>query len=230
MDRRRRPAFIILFGSRNIIAHDHSAQPVETHCPRCGQFTHIVGKTYRNWFTLFFLPVFPLSGPQRFSECSTCHAQFTVPLEELRRGIAASQREQNEEAIALYNSLRASPSNAITLNQLMLMYAGMNEYTQAISAANDFPEALNASEQCMSTLGRVYLANEQRPQALQWFDEALKRNAGLGEAHYYKAVAHLTDTPPDYDAAVASARQARNAGYQNAEALLREAETKARGT
>jgi tetratricopeptide (TPR) repeat protein len=229
MHRRRRPAFIILFGSRNIISADHSARAVETHCPRCGQFTHIVGKTYRNWFTLFFLPVFPLSGSKRFSECSACHAQFTVGLDDLRRSLADSQREQNEQAIALYNNLRASPSNSITLNQLMLMYAGMNEYGQAISAANDFPEALGASEQCMSTLGRVYLASEQRPQALHWFDEALKRNGTLGEAHYYKAVAHLTDTTPDFDAAVASARQARNAGYQNAEALLREAESKARG-
>jgi tetratricopeptide (TPR) repeat protein len=227
--RRRRHAFILLFGSRNIVAADASQPPVETHCPRCGQFTHIVAKTYRNWFTLFFLPVFPLSGRKRFSECAACHAQFSLPLEELRKSLAGNQRQQNEQAIALYNSLRASPSNSITLNQLMLMYAGMNEYAQAISAANDFPEALAASEQCMSTLGRVYLASEQRPQALHWFDEALKRNATLGEAHYYKAVTHLTDTPPDYDAAVISARQARNSGYQNAEALLREAESKARG-
>ncbi len=105
----------------------------------------------------------------------------------------------------------------------------MNEYAQAIAAANDFPEALAASEQCMSTLGRVYLANEQRPQAIEWFDKALARNSSLGEAHYYKAVAHLTNTPPDYGAAVAAARQARNAGFPNADALLREAETKDRG-
>ena len=73
------------------------------------------------------------------------------------------------------------------------------------------------------------LANEQRPQAIQWFDQALARNSTLGEAHYYKSVAHLTNTPPDYNAAVASARQARNANFPNADALLREAESKARG-
>ncbi len=111
----------------------------------------------------------------------------------------------------------------------MLMYASMNEYSQALSAANDFPEALTASEQCMSTLGRVYLANEQRAQAIEWFDKALARNPALGEAHYYKAVAHLTNTPPDYAAAATAARQARNAGFANADALLREAESKDRG-
>jgi tetratricopeptide (TPR) repeat protein len=109
------------------------------------------------------------------------------------------------------------------------MYAGMNDYRQAISAAQDFPEALSASEQCMSTLGRVYLASEEREQAIKWFDAALARNPQLGEAHYYKGVAHLTSTPPNVEAAVAAARQARNAGFPNADALLREAESKARG-
>jgi hypothetical protein len=226
--RGRRHGFILLFGTRNIVS-DEQSEPVETQCPRCGQMARIVGKTYRNWFTIFLLPVFPMSGSKRFSQCTNCNARFPVPVEELRRGIAVNEQQQNQQAIGLYNSLRASPSNSITLNQLMLMYAGMNDYAQAISAANDFPEALNASEQCMSTLGRVYLANEQRPQAIRWFDAALGRNAALGEAHYYKAVAYLTDSPPNLSAAVSAARQARNAGYQNAETLLREAESKARG-
>ena len=226
--RNRRPGFILLFGSRNIISSEH-VPPVQTTCPRCGQPSDIVGRTYRTWFTIFFLPIFPLSGTRRFSECSNCHAQFPVPVDDLRRNLASNEQQQNQQAIALYNSLRASPANSITLNQLMLMYAGMNEFSQAISAANEFPEALNSSEQCMSTLGRIYLASEQRPQAIHWFDQALARNASLGEAHYYKAVAHLTNTPPDYGAAVTAARQARNANFPNADALLREAESKNRG-
>jgi hypothetical protein len=227
--RRHRPhGFILLFGSRNIVSAD-AAPPVEATCPRCGRASRIVGKSYRTWFTIFFLPVFPMSGSTRFSQCTLCGAQFPVPVEDLRRGLANSEQAQNQQAIALYNSLRASPANAITLNQLMLMYAGMNEFDQAISAANEFPDALHASEQCMSTLGRVYLAANRRPEAIRWFDAALARNASLGEAHYYKAVALLTNDPPDYPAAVAAARQARNAGFPNADELLREAETKARG-
>jgi tetratricopeptide (TPR) repeat protein len=226
--RRRRRGFILLFGSRNILSNE-KVPPVETVCPRCSQPSQIIGRTYRTWFTIFFLPVFPVSGSRRFSECSLCHAQFPVPLEDLQRGLAVNEQQQNQQAISLYNSLRASPANSITLNQLMLMYAGMNEFSQAISAANDFPEALNSSEQCMSTLGRVYLAAEQRGPAIKWFDAALARNPALGEAHYHKAVAHLTNTPPDYSAAAASARQARNAGYPNSDALVREAENKDRG-
>jgi tetratricopeptide (TPR) repeat protein len=226
--RRRRRGFILLFGSRNIISNENSPG-VETTCPRCSRPSRIIGRTYRSWFTIFFLPVFPISGRRRFSECSLCHAQFPVPIEELERGLAVNEKQQNQQAISLYNSLRASPANSITLNQLMLMYAGMNEFDQAISAANEFPEALNSSEQCMSTLGRVYLAANRRAEAIRWFDAALARNGALGEAQYYKAVAHLTDNPPNYPAAVAAARQARNAGFPNADELLREAETKVRG-
>jgi tetratricopeptide (TPR) repeat protein len=226
--RHQRPGFILLFGSRSI-SSDEGGPPVETVCPNCRQPAHIYGKSFRTWFTVFFLPVFPIGGRQRFSECANCRAQFPVPVEELRRNVASSEQQQNQQAIGLYNSLRASPANSITLNQLMLTYAGMKEYDQAISAAGEFPDALNASEQCMATLGRVYLAAERRDEAVRWLDAAIARNPSLGEAHYYKAVAHLTGTPPNYAAALAAARQARNLGVPNADALLHEAEGKARG-
>jgi tetratricopeptide (TPR) repeat protein len=81
----------------------------------------------------------------------------------------------------------------------------------------------------MATLGRVYLAQNKLDEAIKWFDAATTRNPQLGEAHYYKAVAYLMRQPPDATQAVSAARAARNAGYPNAEALLREAEGKARG-
>jgi transcription elongation factor Elf1 len=222
-----RPGFIILFGSRAITSND-AAAPVQTRCPRCGQQSNLQPKSYRNWFTLFFVPVFPISGKTPFCECSVCGAQFQVPAEELRQRLADSDRQQNQQAIALYNSLRASPANSVTLNELMTAYASMNDFDSAISAAGEFPQALHASEQCMTTLGRVYLARNQFNEALQWFDAAVARNPSLGEAQYYKAVAHLLTTPPDPQKAVAAARAARGAGFANAEALLREAEEKAR--
>jgi tetratricopeptide (TPR) repeat protein len=224
---RRRPAFIILFGSRNLIGPDEG-DPIQTQCPRCNANTTIVGKSYRPWFTLFFLPVFPIGGKQRFSQCVSCKAQFSLPVNELRNRLAGAQQQQSQQAIGLYNSLRQSPANSITLNELMQMYAGMSEFDQAISAARDFPEALNSSEQCMCTLGRVFLAAGRNAEAIPWFDAALARNPSLGEAHYHKAVACLTLTPARLNEAVAAARAARNAGYPRADELLREAEAKAR--
>lgn len=187
-----------------------------------------MAKHYRHWFTFFFLPIFPISKAQSFSQCSKCQAQFQIPAGELRGRVAAADETQVREAIALYNSLRASPSNSVALNQLMMMYATMKEYEQAASAARDFPQALQASEQCMATLGRVYLGMNRHEDALRWFDEATARNPQLGEAQYYKALTHLLTDPPQLERAIAAARAARSAGFPNADALLRDAESRAR--
>ncbi len=206
----------------------HLIRVAEHHRGRLRANTTLVGKTYRPWFTLFFIPVFPIGGRQRFTQCTSCAAQFPVPVDELRSRLAGNEQQQHQQAIALYNSLRQSPANSITLNELMLMYAGMNEYDQAISAARDFPDALNSSEQCMTTLGRVLVAAGRTAEAIPWFDAATTRNPQLGEAHYQKALACLTATPPLIQQAIASARAARSAGYPRADQLLREAEAKAR--
>jgi len=229
LERRRHPGFIVLFGVRTIVSNDRSP-PVRTVCPRCGHEVDMLAKGARTWFTLFFIPVFPVSGRRPFTQCPNCSAQFAVAPEELRRRVAVSDQQQNQQAIALYNSLRASPANSITLDQLMKVYASMKEYDQAVSAAAEFSQALHNSEQCMVTLGRVYLAQNKFEDALKWFDAAIARNALLGEAQYYKGVAHMLATPPDYPAAIAAARTARAAAYPQADALLREAESKARGS
>jgi tetratricopeptide (TPR) repeat protein len=106
----------------------------------------------------------------------------------------------------------------------MQLYGSMGEYSQAVSAAADFPLALNNSEQCMVTLGRVYLSQNDYPAALQWFDAALARNSDLPEAQYFKAVAHLRGTPGDPDKAITAARIAKKAEYPGAEELLKESE------
>src|SRR5436309_915600 len=138
----RRRGFILLFGTRPIISDDPASAPVNAVCPRCGLRADIAGKSVRHWFTLFFIPVFPVSGSRRFSQCTHCGAQFPVEARQLGTQVAAAERQQSQRAIALYNSLRNSPANSITLNELMTLYASMNEFDQAISAARDFPQAL----------------------------------------------------------------------------------------
>ena len=73
----RHRGFILLFGTRAIQSAD-PAPPVRTVCPSCHQNADIVGKAYRQWFTVFFIPIFPISGRTAFTECSSCHSQFPV--------------------------------------------------------------------------------------------------------------------------------------------------------
>ena len=227
--RKSRHGFFILFGSRAIISNDSSTAPTRAVCPRCHRDVDMVGKSARPWFTLFFLPVIPLGAAKRFSQCSHCGAQFAVAPDQLRSRLEENEQQQSQEAITLYNSLRASPANSITLNQLMMLYASLKEYAQAVGAAADFPQALHNSEQCMTTLGRVYMAMNDLDNAIKWFDAATTRNGQLGEAHFHKAIAYLMRKPPEADRAVASARAAKNAGYPEADALLRDAQSRARG-
>ncbi len=224
----RRPGFILLFGARPIVSRE-SGEAIRTRCPRCGQEADLHANGVRHWFTIFFIPVFPISGKRVVCTCGNCGAEFPVSPDELRAQLAAAGRQQNERAIALYNSLRASPANAITLNELMTIYASTSEFDSAIAVAGEFPQALHNSEQCMTTLGRVYLARNRHAEALQWLNAAVERNPMLAEAQYYKALTHLLVTPPDTAAAVAAARAARSGGYPGADGLLREAEAKARG-
>jgi tetratricopeptide (TPR) repeat protein len=111
----------------------------------------------------------------------------------------------------------------------MTTYAGMQEYDQAISAANQFRDALYSSEQCMALLGRVFLAKNDYRQAIDWFDAAINRNPQYGEAHYHKAIAYLLADPPEPEKAVAAARAARSAGHPGAVEVLRDAEARVIG-
>jgi tetratricopeptide (TPR) repeat protein len=197
-------------------------------CPRCGQQTTFQNKGARTWFTLFFIPIFPMGGKTRFCECGNCHGQFRLSAEELGQKTAASQQQRMQQAIQMYNSMRASPANSVTLNNLMLLYFQIKEFDQAVAAANEFPQALNASEQCMTTLGRVLMEQGRHADALQWFDAALARNSMQGEAAYCKAVALMTIKPPDLVGANAAARIARAAGVNGAEALLKEIDNRSR--
>ena len=225
--RSHRAGFIIFFGTRNMIGNEPHP-PVQARCPACQRVAQLHGKKFRTWFTLYFIPVFPVSGATRFTQCSACGAQLNVPIDQLQQQIGDDQEQLNRKAIALYNSLRESPANSVTLNELMMLYGAMNDYPAAISAAGVYTQALHASPQCMTTLGRIYLAQGDRDQAIQWFDHAIARDPSSGEANHFKAAALLSSQPPRIQEALAAARQAVALGHAEAQALLNQAEAMSR--
>jgi tetratricopeptide (TPR) repeat protein len=222
----RRKGFFIFFGTRNMISSTGPA--VTAVCPRCAKQGGFENKAARTWFTLFFIPVFPMGASRPFCQCQNCQAQYKGSAEALGKKTAVSQQQLMQRAIQMYNSMRASPSNSVTLNNLLLLYLQIGELNQAISAANEFPDALNASEQCMTTLGRVLLEKLEHAAAIKWFDAAIARNPMLGEASYCKAVALMGMNPPDLSGATLAARAARSAGLPEADTLLRELEKRSR--
>ena len=228
---RHRGFFLILFGSKNVVGDDPAAAPPpgDAKCPRCGQAGRLSAKRVRRWFTAFFVPVFPIGPARRFTQCGHCGATFAASTAQVAEGVARADAKQVQRGIALYNSLRASPANSVTLNELLTLYGSIGEAGQAISAAAEFPAALDASEQCMVTLGRIHAQAGDTAAAVRWFDAAVARNPDLGEAYYQRATAYLNAVPPDLDRAVASARSARRVDYPGAADLARDLEARVRG-
>lgn len=219
-----RRGFIIFFGWRTLTSQRPEA-PVNTVCPACRQHTTIVPVRARDWFTLFFIPVFPISGAKQYIKCTTCQTCFDIDIEQFRRSASIPDQRNLQQCIALYNTLRESPKDSVLLNRLLEMYAGLREFGEALAAGRHFPEALNDSAQCLTTYGKVLLASGNAPEALKYFQRALEKNKALAEAHFYTAVAHLSSMPPNPDAAIASARTAAVNGQPNTAEFIRQAES-----
>src|ERR1039458_7297660 len=98
---------------------NETGEPVDAKCPRCGADGTLRGISVRSWFTIFFIPLFPLGRGRRFTQCEKCGASFAMPPEQFAGAAARADAAQMQRAIAMYNSLRASPANSITLNDLM---------------------------------------------------------------------------------------------------------------
>mgnify|MGYP005839999167 CR=1 FL=1 len=62
--------FFIVLGTRPIIRP--GAEIVRRPCPNCGDWRNFQEVTWRNYFTLFFVPVFPLGPPRRGYACVSC--------------------------------------------------------------------------------------------------------------------------------------------------------------
>jgi predicted Zn-dependent protease len=189
----------------------------------------MIGKRHRNWFTLFFIPIFPISRVSAFTECANCHACFGLDLDQFQKNSADVDQRALKTAIGLFNTLRQSPGDSALLNQLLEMYGGMREYGEAVSAARSFPEALNASATCMTTLGKIHLANNDPVSAIGCLEAALARNSLLGEALFFSALAHLNMKPPNAERAMGFARQAQAAGHPDAQMAITQAATALRG-
>jgi transcription elongation factor Elf1 len=64
---------MIIFGTR---AKTKDLDAGQFFCPHCQEMRQYVRKQARPYFTLYFLPVFPVGKGSEFVECQTCHLAF----------------------------------------------------------------------------------------------------------------------------------------------------------
>ncbi len=65
---------IIIWGSRGITSHLDTG---EFNCPHCEERQEYALKQNRPFFTLYFIPIFPVGGATRYVECRGCGNAYT---------------------------------------------------------------------------------------------------------------------------------------------------------
>ena len=70
---------IILFGSKTM--YKNMGTVGSYYCERCHNTSEWQFMQHRTWFTLFFIPVFPISGKHEYLQCPICSQAYRVPEE-----------------------------------------------------------------------------------------------------------------------------------------------------
>jgi hypothetical protein len=64
---------IIIWGSRGLTSHVDQGR---FWCPQCEAEREYRLAQTREWFTIYWIPLFPISGAQRYVECRECGGTF----------------------------------------------------------------------------------------------------------------------------------------------------------
>ena len=69
-------AFILLFGTRPVKSEVRDGRREVRDCPNCGLLSEMREYRIRNFFTFFFIPIFPLGRGQEVMSCSRCGSSY----------------------------------------------------------------------------------------------------------------------------------------------------------
>src|ERR1700690_2211805 len=102
---------LLIFGTR---ARAKAVSTGEFFCSHCGADRSYVLQEFRRWFTLFFVPLFPIGKViGRNVKCSTCGTTFTVDVLNTPTSAAFSENLGGATRVAAVSMLAAGDrSNA----------------------------------------------------------------------------------------------------------------------
>lgn len=92
----------IIFGTTGLKTKVKDEQPLINSCPNCSG--DLLFKKYTRWFTLFFIPVFPINTMDRFYECNNCNSAYAQKI----KSILAETTETREHALQKAQNLYAN--------------------------------------------------------------------------------------------------------------------------
>jgi hypothetical protein len=95
---------IIIFGVRSRLK---TIAQGTFFCPKCGADRQYRLQSIRRWFTLFFIPIFPVSGPQgEIVKCGTCGTAFRPEVLNTPTSAALTDLIRNAMRVAVAAILR----------------------------------------------------------------------------------------------------------------------------
>jgi len=107
----------IIFGTRGVTSHLDSGT---FYCPSCQDTVDYRLKQQRPFFTLFFIPVFPIGGGQRYVECGRCGQTFREAVLDME-----PPNESQRMLTQLYQELRTGSSLGTVQKKLVAL--GMDQ-------------------------------------------------------------------------------------------------------
>jgi hypothetical protein len=72
----------ILFGAKTVKTPVKNGLNLRKHCDRCRLLSDLREHRFRQYFTLFFIPVFPISKGESMLVCNRCSASFYIQPED----------------------------------------------------------------------------------------------------------------------------------------------------
>ena len=92
--------FFIVFGTRGRISDSSEADVLQNACPGCS--SDLVLSHLKQWFTLFFIPVFPFNTVDTFYHCKNCDSSYKPEAREILIGDSKSREELENEANKIF--------------------------------------------------------------------------------------------------------------------------------
>ena len=68
---------IIVYGTKN--KRKNLGIVGKYECSRFNNISDLQFMSSQQWFTLFWIPIFPISKKQEFMQCPICHQNYQVP-------------------------------------------------------------------------------------------------------------------------------------------------------
>ncbi|MES4792066.1 MAG: hypothetical protein C4321_02945 [Chloroflexota bacterium] len=220
----------ILFGSRRRLKIT-DPEGVVAPCPNCGKEARFIEKKVRNWFTLYFLPIFPMDKGLRFVECSHCHEQYAMTLDDVREKLkerevewsrVAEQQKEREEKLRARIEVSGDPQSYL---ELLGILAEQERFDDIVALGDRLRTQFPTNADLLMPLAFAYRKTGRYDEAIKLYREIVGLNPYLAPARYHLAWSLYYSTPPQREAAAEQMKIAADMGYADS----REALQKIRG-